>query len=277
MVDLEESAAAEVRRLRARVSEAEEALRRGEEMRRLVEVYSPASMVIVDREMRYLFVTHRWVAEFKLAGQDLLGRSHYEIFSDIPDHWRDIHQRCLAGGIDESEQEPFPRADGRLEWLRWKVFPWRRKDGEIGGLVMNAEVITPQKNLELQLASQQEALRRLSTPIIPISDAVLVMPLVGTLDADRARQAMEALLEELVGRQARTAILDVTGVPEVDEQAASAIHRIALGARLLGAEVVLTGIRPEVAQALVSLGVDLGKVVTRRDLQSGVAFATGAR
>jgi rsbT co-antagonist protein RsbR len=273
----EAGAAAELSRLRARLSEVEEALRWSEEARRLIAAFAPGPMAILDREMRYISCSQRWLDDFKLTDEDIRGRSHYEMFPDIPERWREIHQRCLAGASEESEEDSFPRADGRVEWVRWKVFPWRRDGGEIGGIVITTEFITAQKEMELRLAAQQEAIRRLSTPIIPISDAVLVMPLIGTLDADRSRQAMEALLGELVNRQARTAILDVTGVPEVDEQAASAVLKIAQGARLLGAEVVLTGIRPEVAQALVSLGVDLGQVVTRRDLQSGVAFATRAR
>ncbi|HEU5088301.1 MAG TPA: STAS domain-containing protein, partial [Roseiflexaceae bacterium] len=106
-----------------------------------------------------------------------------------------------------------------------------------------------------------------------ISDDVMVMPLIGAVDSRRAQQVLQALLEGTASRNARTVILDITGVPVVDTQVANALIGAARALRLLGAQVVLTGIRPEVAQTMVGLGVDLGSVTTRSSLQSGIAFA----
>ena len=119
------------------------------------------------------------------------------------------------------------------------------------------------------------ALAELSTPLIPISDDTVVMPLVGTIDSRRAQQVIEGLLVGIVETRAQVAILDITGVPVVDTQVANALLRAAQAVKLLGAQVVLTGIRPEVAQTLVGLGVDLTGIVTRSTLQSGIAFALG--
>lgn len=123
------------------------------------------------------------------------------------------------------------------------------------------------------IASQQSALRELSTPLIPIADGVVAMPIVGTIDSSRAQQIMESLLEGIGALQAETAILDITGVRVVDTQVAQALLQAARAAGLLGAQVVLTGIGAEVAQSLVHLGADLSRIVTRSNLQAGIAFA----
>jgi len=126
---------------------------------------------------------------------------------------------------------------------------------------------------EQVIAAQQAALRELSTPIIPLTDDLVVMPLIGTIDSNRAQQVIETLLEGVATSRATTAILDITGVPIVDTQVANALLRAAQAVKLLGARVVLTGIRPEIAQTLVGLGLDLNGIVTRATLQSGIAFA----
>ena len=134
-----------------------------------------------------------------------------------------------------------------------------------------------QERVRLQaeiIQAQAATLAELSTPLIPISDEVLVMPLIGAIDQERAQQVLQALLHGIEHSQARVAILDITGVPVVDTQVASALVQAAQGVRLLGAQVVLTGIRPEVAQTLVGLGVDISSIVTHGTLQSGIAYAT---
>ncbi len=123
--------------------------------------------------------------------------------------------------------------------------------------------------------AQRQALRELSTPIVPISDEIIAMPLTGSIDTARAQQIMEALLTAISHYQAEVVIIDITGVPVVDTGVANHLLQTAQAARLLGARVVLTGIAPEVAQTIVSLGVDLSSIVTRGDLQSGIEYALG--
>lgn len=120
---------------------------------------------------------------------------------------------------------------------------------------------------------QRDTLARLSTPVIPITDQVMVMPVVGALDPLRVQRMMETLLSAIQGNQARIAILDITGVPEIDAQTANAVVRTAQAVQLLGAQIVLTGIRPDVARCLVELGADLSKIVTSGTLQAGIAYA----
>lgn len=131
-------------------------------------------------------------------------------------------------------------------------------------------------NLQEQvIAAQQAALRELSTPLIPIAEGVVAMPLIGSIDSSRAQLVVETLLTGTAELRAHTTIIDITGVPVVDTQVANALLRAAQAVKLLGARVILTGIRPEVAQTLVGLGVDLSGISTRGALQAGIAEALG--
>jgi anti-anti-sigma factor len=121
--------------------------------------------------------------------------------------------------------------------------------------------------------AQRDALRELSTPLIPISDEVVILPLIGTIDSQRAQQMMEALLEGVARHQASLVILDITGVSVVDTQVAQAFIQAAQAVRLLGAQVMLTGIQPQIAQTLVHLGADLSGIQTQGSLQAGIAAA----
>jgi len=123
--------------------------------------------------------------------------------------------------------------------------------------------------------TQQATLRELSSPLIPIADHVVLMPLVGTIDSRRAQDIMEMLLEGVAHYQADVAIVDITGVPVVDTQVANALMHAAQAVHLLGSQVVLTGIGPTMAQTLVHLGADLSTIMTRGSLQNAVKWALG--
>ena len=121
--------------------------------------------------------------------------------------------------------------------------------------------------------AQRNALRELSSPLIPISNEVMIMPLIGTIDSGRAHQVMETLLEGVAAYQAQLVIIDITGVAVVDTQVAQALISAAQAVKLLGAQVMLTGIQPQIAQTLVHLGVDLSGLITHGSLQAGIAMA----
>ncbi len=126
---------------------------------------------------------------------------------------------------------------------------------------------------EATIRAQSVALQELSAPIIPIYGGVLVLPLIGAIDTQRATLIIETLLQGVAGRNAKVVLLDITGVPVVDTSVAHYLIQAARSVRLLGAEIVLVGIRPEIAQTIVQLGVDLTGIVTMADLQGGVAYA----
>jgi PAS domain S-box-containing protein len=106
-----------------------------------------------DREMKYLVVSHQWMEAYHLGEQTIIGRSHYEVFPEISQRWLAIHQRCLAGAVEECLKDPFERGDGSVDWLRWEVRPWRQADGVIGGIIIFSENITERK------LAQEEILR----------------------------------------------------------------------------------------------------------------------
>lgn len=135
------------------------------------------------------------------------------------------------------------------------------------------ELEQSEQELRIQQDELLGALTALSTPLIPISDSVVVMPIIGLLSEQRLEQVIETLLTGISKNHARVAILDITGMSELDTQVAIGIVNAARAAQLLGAEVILTGISPEVARALVALDVNLGSIVTQGALQDGIAFA----
>jgi rsbT co-antagonist protein RsbR len=180
----------------------------------------------------------------------------------------------------------FLMPDGSICWWEGTSQPVRNASGEIvfNGVMFDttarktAEEALRQAMLQEEIIrAQQAALEELSTPLIPLSDRVTVMPLIGTMDTRRAQQVMDSLLHGISTSGADTAILDITGVSVVDTQVANALVRASQAVKLLGARVILTGIRPEVAQTLVSLGVDLSGITTCGTLQSGIALALQRR
>ena len=131
--------------------EAALALSESKEQLELFVAHAPAAMAMFDTEMRYLVVSQRWVADFRMAGKDFIGRSHYEIDPDIPERWRQIHQRCLAGETLHSDEDRLERSDGTVQWIRWETVPWRTGDGAIGGIIIFAEDITKHRETEERL------------------------------------------------------------------------------------------------------------------------------
>jgi rsbT co-antagonist protein RsbR len=225
--------------------------------------------------------------------QEIAGVSAAEVMRDIavlgarvhPED-RDAYTASVATAIEQltpwmfEGRNLFP--DGSIRWWQGTSTPLRNNRDEIifNGVVLDitdrkqAEEAIRQSQFQQEIIlAQQATLEELSTPLIPISDTVMVMPLIGSMDSRRAQQVLDTLLHGVAVARAEIAIIDITGVSIVDTQVANALIRAALAVKLLGAQVMLTGIRPEVAQTLVGLGVDLSMIITRSSLQSGIALA----
>ncbi len=137
-----------------------------------------------------------------------------------------------------------------------------------------------QKTREEVIARQQRELLELSTPVVALWDDILALPLIGTLDSNRTQVVMESLLERIVETGASIAIIDITGVPTVDTLVAQHLMKTIAATRLMGADCIISGIRPQIAQTIVHLGVDLSAVTTKASLADAFAVAlarTGAR
>ena len=129
---------------------AEEALKERDAQLSLFVENSPAPIAMLDRDMRYIAVSRSWVTGYGLGDQELVGRSHYEVFPEIPQQWKDAHRRCLAGTTERSDDDSFVRADGRTDRVRWEIRPWWTSAGTVGGLIIFSEVITERKRAEAE-------------------------------------------------------------------------------------------------------------------------------
>jgi PAS domain S-box-containing protein len=127
------------------------ALRSQEELLKIFVKHVPAAVAMLDRDMRYLQASDRWCRDFSLDCLQLLGRSHYEIFPDIPDRWKEIHRRALAGETVRADEDQWDR-EGGTTWLRWEIHPWRNLDGMPGGVLIFSEDITRRKQIEESLS-----------------------------------------------------------------------------------------------------------------------------
>jgi len=123
---------------------------------------TPAAMAVFDTDMRYVAASFRYLSDFRLAVESpssLVGRSHYEVFPEIPDRWRDLHRRVLAGETLSADQDPFLRADGQTDWLQWEMAPWRRPDGSIGGAILVSSFVTARRQAEEALRVGEQRYR----------------------------------------------------------------------------------------------------------------------
>ncbi len=139
---------------------AEQALLESENKLRLFIEHAPAAIAMFDSDMKYLATSSRWFREYGIKEQNIIGRSHYDIFPDIPDRWKAIHRRVLAGSVERNEADPWVRADGHTDWIRWELRPWYTHGDEIGGLIIFSENINDLKRIEMALKENEERLKR---------------------------------------------------------------------------------------------------------------------
>jgi PAS domain S-box-containing protein len=138
--------------------QAQEQLSKNERILRLFVEHTPAAIAMFDREMRYIVTSERYLIDFRLGNQDLAGRSHYDVFPEMDDERKEIHQRCLLGAVAKNEADMLPRVDGSTDWVRYELRPWHDTNGEIGGLIFFSEVITERKHAEEALNKTQSLL-----------------------------------------------------------------------------------------------------------------------
>jgi diguanylate cyclase (GGDEF)-like protein/PAS domain S-box-containing protein len=184
------------------ISERKEADASLHESRRLLQLFvehAPAAIAMFDTEMRYLASSRRWIESFALEGQVILGRSHYDVFPDLPERWKEAHRRGLAGeGVRMDEEELFERADGSKHWIRWELLPWQKSDGSVGGIILFTEDITVAK-------ASTERLRLAASVFTHTSESIVITDGEGTiLDANAAFTRIYGYTrEEVLGQNPR--------------------------------------------------------------------------
>ncbi len=213
-------------------------------------------------------------------GDELVGTSFLNLYNEPAEKMQRLMQQVIEHAFWQGELS-YKRSDGSIFPGVMSAFAIHNELGEVQEVAGVIRDISQQKRQiqehaalqEQVIEAQRAAIRELSSPLIPIADKVVIMPLIGSIDSGRAQTIMETLLEGVANHDAAFAIIDITGMQVVDTQVANVLIQAAQAVRLLGAEVMLTGIGPSMAQTLVSLGVDLSNIITRGSLQKGIAYA----
>jgi len=178
--------------------QAQETLRESKELLQLFVQHAPVALAMFDREMRYVAVSRRWLEDYDLAGREIIGQSHYEVFPDVPERWKEAHQRGLAGERQRADEDRFDRADGKVQWIRWEIIPWRAGEGSVGGIVLFAEDVTQRKETK-------ERLRLAANVFTGVREGIVITDRTGTiLDVNDAFSRISGYArEEVVGKNPR--------------------------------------------------------------------------
>ena len=218
------------------------------------------------------------------SAEEMIGRSiHLLLPPDLPNEVTQLLERIGRGERVEHYETVRVTKEGRSIDISLTISPINDATGKVTGASTIARDITERKGLELELAKKMEVIQRqaqeileISTPVMQVWEGVLVAPLIGTLDSQRTQQFMERLLERIVQTNSPVTLVDITGVPTIDTQTAQHLIDTISAVRLLGAQVILTGVRPAIAQTLVHLGVNLSDITTRSSLAAGLQVALDA-
>lgn len=139
---------------------AEAALAHSHSLMRYIIEHNRSAVAVHDKNLNYIYVSQRYLDDYKVAGRNIVGKHHYEVFPDLPQKWKDAHQKALSGEILRAEDDPYEREDGTVDWTRWECRPWYEADGSIGGIIVYTEVTTDRKRAELEKLELQRRLAR---------------------------------------------------------------------------------------------------------------------
>ncbi|AGP38806.1 PAS domain S-box protein [Sorangium cellulosum] len=257
---------------------------RFEQVAQLAKVYerlfqvSVGLLVTLDAEGYFRHANPAWERTLGWSPEDMTSRPFIEFVH--PDDREATLAEATAlfqGRTTIRFDNRYACKDGSYKWLAWTAHLDASEEPEKRLVYGTAHDVTSYRELlgefERTLARLRDSMQAMSTPLIPITDRIVVMPLVGQMDTERVSQVMAVALDGVQSTQAQMVILDVTGLKEIDTRVASALVDTARALQLLGARTILTGIRPAVAQTLVGLGLDLAGLITKSTLQSAISFA----
>ena len=200
----------------------------------------------------------------------------------LQDYARDLSERIIPRGVETEEVVSIVLL--LRDVLARSLFEKYHKDFDLlnhvldayepaANRIANMVAVSFVQERERVIRDQQEAIRELSTPVLQVRERLLILPIIGILDAPRARQLTEQLLKGIRAHRAKVVVIDITGVPDVDQAVANSLVQTVDASKLMGASVIITGLSSEIAETLVTIGVDLSKMDTVGDLQEGIEEA----
>ena len=207
-----------------------------------------------------------------MSREKLIGTDFSDYFTE-PERAREGYQQVFAKGFVTDYPLTIRHKDGHLTDVLYNAAVYKDARGNVLGVFAAARDITGRKQAEDQIKQQSKEIMELSTPVMQVWQGVVVAPLIGSLDSQRTQQFMERLLGRIVETNSPVALVDIMGVPTIDTQTAQHLIETISAVRFLGAQVVLTGVRPAIAQTLVHLGIDLSGIITRASLSAGLQVA----
>lgn len=131
------------------------------ELMKYIIEHTRSAVAVHDRNFNYIYVSQKYLQDYNVKEKNIIGKHHYEVFPDLPQKWRDVHQLALKGIVSSGEDDPYYRDDGTVEWTRWECRPWYESDENIGGIIVYTEVITERKKAELRLIQSEERFKRI--------------------------------------------------------------------------------------------------------------------
>jgi PAS domain S-box-containing protein len=243
---------------------------------RLIVESTPNAIVMANQEGTIVLVNSQTERLFGYQRDELIGQSVDRL---VPERVRSTHPSYRAGFFTDPKTRPMGAGrdlygvhkDGHEIPVEIGLNPLVTEEGTF--VLASIIDITARKQAEETIARQAQEILEVSTPVVQMWEGVIAAPLIGTLDSQRTEQFMERLLQRIVETNSPVALVDITGVPTIDTQTGQHLIETVTAVRMLGAQVVLTGVRPALAQTLVHLGIDLSHVITRSSMSAGVRVA----